>query len=545
MDRSHFSPAVGLILTSSLTLFLSGCATTRHQSFAMSFLPVGAAAPAPQVAEDEPPQLKPALYSRETPRLLDHVIAEHSTEVDSRIRKADQHFETGRQLYQLGDAAAARREFDRAVDLLLTAPEGLADREKVESKLEQLVDNIYRYDLQGLGAGDKQGVVVYDQAPLEGILEMTFPTDPKLRPKVKEELQATVSQLPLEQSDAVLSYIHYFSTDRGHRTLVSGLRRAGKYRPLIQRILDEEGVPQELIYLAQAESGFMPRARSYKAATGMWQFLSWRGNEYGLMQSPSSDDRLDPEKATRAAARHLRDLYQHFGDWYLAMAAYNCGPGCVDHAIQRTGFADFWELRNRSALPQQTMNYVPLILAMTIMAKNPKDYGLENLDVEKPLEYDTVEVHAATSLDLVADCVGRPADDILELNPALLKPVAQPGYQLRVPKGTSASVLAALDNVPAERRDSWRMHRVAQGETLAEIAKRFGTAANSIAAANNRLLDAPEAGDLLIIPASFQPQRATAHKLAVKTSARHPRTKVSARVLHHRASARTYKTAHR
>src|SRR5260370_810 len=228
------------------------------------------------------------------------------------------------------------------------------------------------------------------------------------------------------------------------------------------------------------------------------------------------------------------------------MAAYNCGPGCVDHAIQRTGFADFWELRARNALPQQTINYVPLILAMTIMAKNPKDYGLENLDVEKPLEYDTVELKATTSLDLIADAVGRPADDLLDLNPALLKPVVQPGYLLRVPKGTSASVLAALDNVPPERRESWRMHRVLQGETLAEIAKRFGTPATSIAAANNRLLDAPEAGDLLIIPASYQPPRASSHKFALKTS--HPsrgrgRTRVSAKVLHHRASTRTYKTA--
>jgi len=196
MDRSHFSQAGVLILSGSLALFLSGCATSRHQSFAMSFLPVGVSAPAATpVAEDEPPQIKPALHSRETPRLLDHVVAEHSTEADSRIRKADQHFEAGRQLYQLGDAAAARREFDRAIELLLTAPDSLSDRQKVEGRLEQMVDSIYRYDLQGLGAGEKPGVVVYDKAPLENILEMTFPTDPKLKPKVKEELQATVSQL--------------------------------------------------------------------------------------------------------------------------------------------------------------------------------------------------------------------------------------------------------------------------------------------------------------------------------------------------------------
>ena len=146
---------------------------------------------------------------------------------------------------------------------------------------------------------------------------------------------------------------------------------------MIQRILDEEGIPQEIIHLAQAESGFIPRAVSRAAAGGMWQFLKWRGNEYGLKQTAYTDDRMDPEKATRAAARHLRDLYHEFGDWYLAIAAYNCGPGNVEKAVERTGYADFWELRARGVLPAETTNYVPIILAMTIMEKNAAEYGIE------------------------------------------------------------------------------------------------------------------------------------------------------------------------
>ena len=165
---------------------------------------------------------------------------------------------------------------------------------------------------------------------------------------------------------------------------------------MISRILDEEGIPQEFIFLAQAESGFLPRAVSYMSAAGMWQFIRGRGAEYGLRQDAYIDERFDPELATRAAARHLRDLYHQFGDWYLAIAAYNCGPGNVDRAVERTGYADVWELRNRGVLPLETSNYVPIILAMTIMAKNPASYGLSDIIPDEPLQYDTVEMTAMT-----------------------------------------------------------------------------------------------------------------------------------------------------
>ena len=151
----------------------------------------------------------------------------------------------------------------------------------------------------------------------------------------------------------------------------------------------------------------MPRAVSRMAAGGMWQFVKFRGNEYGLMQTPYTDDRMDPEKATRAAAHHLHDLYNEFGDWYLAIAAYNCGPG-REKAVERTGYADFWELRSRGVLPAETTNYVPIILAMTIMEKNAAEYGLEGIQLDPPLEYDTVETTAQTSLALVADITDTP-----------------------------------------------------------------------------------------------------------------------------------------
>jgi len=546
MTPSRRSCAISIV-TVALAFSLTGCIASRSQSFRFSFLPA-TPIPAGQAIE-QAPSIATNFYADSTPDSIQRALAAPKpAEVDGIIFKAESRFEAGKRLYQQGDIAGARREFDAAIDILLAAPDGISDRQRLEHKLDQMADTIYRYDQEGLGPGDRpQEAVAYDKTPLDEIITLTFPTDPNLRPKVKEELEATVSQLPLEENDAVLSYIHYFSTDRGHRTLVSGLRRAGRYRPLIQRILDEEGVPQELIFLAQAESGFLPRAKSNKAAVGMWQFVKFRGQQYGLFQEASTDDRMDPEKATRAAARHLHDLYTEFGDWYLAMAAYNCGPGCVEHAVARTGYADFWELTRLNVLPKQTENYVPLILAMTIMAKNPKDYDLENLDAEQPVEYETVAMEAPTSLSLVADATDRPVSEIQDLNPALMKPLAPGGYQLRVPKGSAAVVRTTIAAVPAAKRSCWRIHRVATGETMAEIAKRYSTSATSISAANNKLMGAPEAGDLLVIPAGYPAVRTVAQHTKTTTHKRATRRAVASQSTPtnpvHKSSSATYRTA--
>src|SRR5581483_10234845 len=263
----------------------------------------------------------------------------------------------------------------------------------------------------------------------------------------------TTSALPLVVNDTVLSYINYFN-GRGHKTIEAGMQRSGRYQAMVSKILAEEGLPQELIHLAQAESGFLPRAISRAAAAGMWQFVKFRGNEYGLLQTPLSDDRMDPEKATRAAARHLHDLYNEFGDWYLAIAAYNCGPGAVERAVERTGYADFWQLRDRGVLPKETTNYVPIILAMTIMSKNAAAYGLDTVVPEAPVEYDTIRTVSPTSLALIGDLSETPVPQLLQLNPALLRSVAPADFEVRVPKGMGSQVTAALDLVPAERRAS-------------------------------------------------------------------------------------------
>jgi membrane-bound lytic murein transglycosylase D len=498
------------ILLFAAALLTVACGYPQQSRFQMSFLPS-----APRSGSDDalvfdpPPEVQPNIYIKGVPPLvLTPDMVERRSRADALVQRADQRFQRGRRYYQSSEITQARREFDAAIDLMLDASDqNPADREQYDRRLDAMVDAIHRMDLAGMGAGTGIEEGQFEKAPLEDILEMTFPVDPRLKDKVKYQVGATVSQLPLSVNDTVLGYINYFS-HRGHRTLLSGYQRSGRYRPMIQRILDEEGVPQELIHLAQAESGFIPRAMSRKAAGGMWQFLSWRGQEYGLMRTPLTDDRMDPEKATRAAARHLRDLYTEFGDWYLAIAAYNCGPVTVEKAVERSGYADFWELRQRGVLPAETTNYVPIILAMTIMEKNAAEYGIDGVELDPPLEYDTIETTAPTSLALISDITDAPLSELAAANPGVLKGIAPANYAVHVPKGSGNQVVAALQLVPAERRNAWRLHRVGPGETMGSVAQRYRTSANTIMSANKLESSEIRDGDRLVIPSAAETRKA-------------------------------------
>lgn len=460
------------------------------------------ARPTPEFPEIEVaplPAREPLLFTGRNP------TAPPATQAQRAIREADRHFQYGKFFIQEGKFDEARREFDLAIETLFDLPATLPGRDQVERKAEELVRSIHRYDLESLGVGVSPDDPAFPVSPLEEILDLTFPIDPRLKGRTLAEVQMAQSQLPLVVNDAVLSYINYFTSTRGQRTLLNGLKRSGRYRDMILRIFAEEGVPREMIHLAQAESGFMPRALSPKAAAGMWQFIRKTGQDYGLRQGTQHDDRLDPEKATRAAARHLRDLYRLTGDWYLAMAAYNCGPYCVERAVQRTGYADFWELHRRNAIPRETRNYVPAILAMAIVSRNLEAYGLQPLEPEAPLRYDTIHVSADTNLGLIADAADVPVTDIRELNPALIRSVAPANYDVRVPAGQARSVVAAIDAVPEDKRAAWRLHRLSSSDTLASIAKQYSTAANSILAANQvdpSFFESPEDGEVLLIPAA-------------------------------------------
>ena len=219
-------------------------------------------------------------------------------------------------------------------------------------------------------------------------------------------------------------------------------------------------------------------------ARGIWQFMASRARGYGLSHNMWVDDRQDPEKSTRAAAHHLKDLYNQFGDWYLAMAAYNSGPGTVQAAVKRTGYADFWELYRRNVLPKETRNYVPIILAMTIMTKNPSQYGLDDVAMEHPAEYDTVTINYPVDLRLVAECVNSTAPELQDLNPSLLRLTTprEGKFDLHLPAGTKDQYETAIASIPTDMRLWWRYHTVHSGDTLASLARNYHTTAKSISA---------------------------------------------------------------
>jgi membrane-bound lytic murein transglycosylase D len=402
------------------------------------------------------------------------------------IARVEKEYQSGQDNYRAGHLEAAKQNFDSAFNQLLGSGFDLRSDDGLAHELDRILDGINGLELAALQQGDGFAEQKSEPAPIDEANELTPTVDPTIKAKAEAELKSTHSDLPLVMTDPVAGFINYFS-NRGRGTLEHALARSGRYEDMIRRTLQEEGVPQELIYLAQAESGFHPLAVSRAGARGMWQFMGSRAKGYGLERSWWVDDRQDPEKATRAAAHHLKDLYTQFGDWYLAMAAYNSGPGTVQSAVKRTGFADFWELYRRNVLPKETRNYVPIIVAVTIMAKNPAQYGLDSVVKEKPVPYDTVKIDYPIDLRLAAECVDVTTSDLLELNPSLLRLTTPKdrAFELHLPAGTAGKFQTAVASIPADKRVWWRYHKVQGGETLASIARTFHTTAKAIAEAND------------------------------------------------------------
>jgi membrane-bound lytic murein transglycosylase D len=487
--------------------FFTGCETDESKKPAS--LPAQATAPeisAPAAQKPNKPQ-QPKVQEAQQAKA-------QSTPVDALIAQAEKQYAAGQANYQAGHLEAAKSDFDQAFNTLLSSNLDVRNNEQLQREFDKVVEAVHELEMAALKQGDGFQEQRSEPAPIDEANDITFPVDPNVRAKAEAEIKTTKSDLPLVMNDQVAMFINYFSSPRGKATLEHAWERSGRYKAMIEQTLKEEGVPQDLIYLAQAESGFQPLALSRAGARGMWQFMAQSGEVYGLQRNWWIDDRQDPQKATRAAARHLKDLYNQFGDWYLAMAAYNSGASTVQHAVERTGYADFWELYKRGVLPQETRNYVPIIVAVTIIAKNPEQYGLERVRTDAVPQLDQVTIAYPVDLRLVAECVDTSVDYLQELNPSLLRMTTPKDetFTLNLPAGSKDKYETAIAVIPQDMRTYWRYHRVDYGDTLPGLARKYHTSTTSIEEANNLTDGDLKAGTKLIIP--IAPTRQAAQSAA-------------------------------
>jgi membrane-bound lytic murein transglycosylase D len=486
------APKVVMVVLAAVTLVFTGC------------VPENSPSPGPGKSQQATaPALKPAEPSAASAKPLSSSLAAAPParpQVQAVIDAAETAYQNGVTDYHAGKLQTAKADFDRAVDLMLTSNLDLKNEPQLRDEFDRILDAVNTLEMEALKQGNGFAPKL-EPAPVDIANDVTFPVDPTVKAQAIAELKTTQSDLPLVINDPVAGYISYFSS-RGRGTLTRSLERAGRYRAMIATVLAEEGVPQDLVYQAVAESGFQPQAVNGRSgAGGMWQFMP--SSIYGLNRNGWFDERFDPEKSTHAYARYMKLLYAQLGDWYLAMAAYDWGPANVQHAVQRTGYADFWELYRRNALPQETKNYVPIIIAAAIMAKNPEQYGLQSLAPEPPVLADSVTTDYGVDLRLVSDLVEAPVQEISALNPSLLRmstPTDAP-FELHLPAGSKDLYQKRISEIPVDKRNQWRFHKVVAGESLQTIARDYHVSPSEIVFVNQlEPGDNLSATDSLIIP---------------------------------------------
>ena len=428
------------------------------------------------------------------------------------ITRAEDHFRKGKLNLEDNKRGQAREEFDRAVDSILESGFDVRASQRLQTYYLELVERIYREEVplqqQTAPAAVSQLVAQNTQEPATqktpqqiGFSDQKFEPSPldELSKLVLTEREKEVSGedlLGLEQAQKnvnfsftlnplIQQFINYYQ-GRNRGTMENGLRRSGQFMKVARKIFAEEGVPLDVTWLGQVESAWKTKAVSWAAASGLWQFIPSTGRMYGLKQNAYVDERNSIEQATRASARHLKDLAKRYnGNWELAMAAYNTGAGNIDRAIARAGSANFWMIYPYIA--QETRNYVPNILAVILIAKNPEKYGFKGIKPDSPWSYDVVQVPTATSLQLVADATDSNVDYIRSLNPELKRDTTPRGdsYNVRIPAGRAKQFASLLQRIPPERRESARLISVAPGEDWGSIASRTGINAAQLQAMNS------------------------------------------------------------
>jgi membrane-bound lytic murein transglycosylase D len=424
------------------------------------------------------------------------------------IAESQRRFAAGQRELELGHVEAARQEFNRSVNLLIESPYGGRTEPRIREHFDRLVDRISAYELKALAQGDGFTEKRYEPAVLDDLLALSTTIEPlaasALKDTVQLDLQNSRPDIPIPLNERVLAYIELFQ-GRLHDFIEDGMKRGSRYLPMIQNVFRAEGLPLDLAYVPLIESAFKPNALSKASAKGVWQFMKGTGLENGLRHNWYIDERSDPEKATVAAANYLKTLANLFdGDWHLALASYNGGPGRLQKAIKRGGDNDFWELASKpKLLPRETREYVPMILAAIVIARNPAQYGFE-FEAEAQPAFETVMLQRPVDLRRIAEWCGTTIDEIQALNPELRRwttPVKDAQYELKVPAGASENVARRLDELADTELVSLKWHTVRRGETLPSIAKALGVKRADLAEANDLGVTARLAsGQKLIVP---------------------------------------------
>jgi len=491
--RNSSRPRLAILVAASLSICLTAC-DTKQSSPPPALSSGNVTAPAVQTAQEAPSPTPPPAQTPDQRR------------VQQLIEQVERAFRSGDAHYRSGQLVQAKTDFDNAVDMMLASGLDIKADSQLNDEFNRILDAVNALEMEALKQGNGFAPNV-EPTPADVANDVTFVVDPNIVAKAQAELATTKSDLPLVINDYVASYINFFAnTQRGHNTLLHSLQRAGRYKAMIQRALTEEGVPQDLIYLAVAESAFQPQAIDVKSgAGGMWQFMPH--GDYGLTRNGYVDERFDPEKSTRAYARYMKFLYNQLGDWYLAMAAYDWGAGNVQRAVQKTGYADFWELYKRNNLPSETKVYVPEILAAIIISRNPHQYGFDDVQLDPPVISDTIPINYSVDLRLVADLVDAEPQEILALNPGLLRLTTPPpgalagSFDLHLPPGTATLYQQRISEIPEDRRTQWRYHRVTPEDSLASIAHSYHVTVEQLATVNQlHTNDTLDNMDSLVIP---------------------------------------------
>ncbi|HUL72348.1 MAG TPA: LysM peptidoglycan-binding domain-containing protein [Vicinamibacterales bacterium] len=422
------------------------------------------------------------------------------------VASAEREFAAGQAELDAGRLVAAREHFDRAVDALTAAPGGARSEPRLSAEFDRLLDRISALDVLALREGDGFTEARSEPAVIDELLnDATFdPPAPTLTTGelVSDDLDKTPHDLPITVNDKVLSYVELFQ-GRLHEFMDATLNRSVQYIPMIQDVFRSEGLPLDLAYVPIVESAFKPTALSRASAKGMWQFIQDTATENGLQQNWFLDERSDPEKATHAAAKYLKSLADEFdGDWNLALASYNAGPGRIENAIKRSKTTDYWKLSASTRyLPRDTREYVPMILAAVIIAKNPARYGFD-VAAPMPTAFDTVTVPGALDLRIIAEWAGVSVEDIQALNPELRRTTtpSEP-HDLKVPMGTAASVSAKLATADPSLFATFKFYTVKRGDSITSLARKFKVTTTELRTANDlRSSSRVRVGQTLMIP---------------------------------------------